>query len=107
MKTKQTKSVKKHDSRFNRLMLNRINTFSGDTYYERLEIYTYVSRVLKSMGSFKIYHELMYRLEEGENLNTILIDLMEKDEELSNHLYNIRLHIQEFEYFDEFIKYFQ
>lgn len=107
MRTTKNDCVKNHNHQFNKLMLSTINNFSGDSYYERLEIYNYISRVLNNINDEKIYHELLYRLEEGENLNTIILDLMDDYNIMFEHLDSVKLYLLDFEYFDEFYKFFK
>lgn len=106
MKTTQKISTKKLNKDFNNLIRKNINTLTGETYYERYEIYNFVSKTLKSINCDKIYNELLYRIDNGENLNSVLLELMDKNYDINTNLYNIKTHLLEFEYKDEFFHFF-
>lgn len=57
-----------------------------DNTYERWVTYNFIIKELIQLNRLKCFEEMKYRLTGGEDMNNILIDIISRDEELSDYL---------------------
>ena len=106
MKTNSLQTTRELSKNLSHLINKSLRNLPVEKYNERREIYNLILTDIKSTNCKRIYNELLYRIEDGENINTILLELIISNHKLSEKIYSVKSHLISFEYEDEFMRYF-
>jgi hypothetical protein len=84
-----------------KLVFDTSNNLTETEAAERWTIYTDLVDQFKSLNKTNHIHEIHYRILIGENVNSVLIDIIDRDNELYFILYPYIYILEEFYDFDE------
>lgn len=83
----EKKETFSENSRLNKEYQTLKNTEAGK---ERLNVYNYIMDVIRHSKGKRITNEIKYRVTEGENLNQVFLEVLERDSDLMEKLLFMR-----------------
>jgi hypothetical protein len=92
------------DKQYNIFIKNSLENVDDDTH-ERWVTYETIMRELVNLGRIKLFEEIKYRLTGGGDPNDIMLDIINRDNEVRTHLWFHISHIKGFKN-DELIQRF-
>lgn len=94
------KNVSKVLFELEKFFFNTHNNYSELEISERWATYSDIFRQFQNLNKQHYLHEIHYRLLIGENINTIFIDIINRDNEIYVLLYPFTFALEEFHDFD-------
>ena len=84
------------DKEYNKFIEATLNDTQDEKIIYKWEIYNLIMDELLQLGKEHLFNEIRYRLTDGENPNYVIMDIIERDSNLSGFLWLIRKRIEEF-----------
>tara|TARA_R100000988_G_C3986912_1_gene160310 strand:+ start:834 stop:1175 length:342 start_codon:yes stop_codon:yes gene_type:complete len=85
------------DKEYNKFLEKTLrNIKDDDDVIHKWDTYNLIMTELLQLGKHKLFNEIKYRLTDGENPNEVMIDILDRDNNLSGFLWLVRKRIEEY-----------
>tara|TARA_B110000977_G_C10749626_1_gene366286 strand:+ start:128 stop:466 length:339 start_codon:yes stop_codon:yes gene_type:complete len=84
------------DKEYNKFLETTLRGVKDDGIIYKWDTYNLIMTELLQLGRYELFNEIKYRLTDGENPNEVMIDILDRESNLSGFLWLIRKRIEEY-----------